>query len=312
MLQIVLIGIGAGFAASLLFASPLGGSTLAMPLFALTALPVAIAGLGWTPIAAAIAALTGATAIFIFLSPSGAGLFLLLVGLPVTWLVRLVGLSREGGEDREWYPLGRVLVHTAAAVAIGLAGVGFLLGYDPVAISSELTDAVSQWLAANPDISETPTREEVEPFVRLNVALLPYTLAAIGVVVVVVNLWLASLITRASGRLLRPREPLWTASLPTGAGITAVVALAASFLPSPLGELAALVAGAFGAALTLIGLAVVHALTFGNNGRAALLAVTYVILFLFGFLALALAALGLAETFLNLRARRFGGAPPPT
>ena len=57
MVQLVLIGIGAGLAAALLFASPIGGTSLAFPLFCVTGVPIAIAGFGWTPLAAAIAAL---------------------------------------------------------------------------------------------------------------------------------------------------------------------------------------------------------------------------------------------------------------
>ena len=60
MMQIVLIGIGAGLAAALLFVSPLSGTLLALPLFALSGLPIAIAGLGWGSLSAAIAAVGAA------------------------------------------------------------------------------------------------------------------------------------------------------------------------------------------------------------------------------------------------------------
>jgi hypothetical protein len=102
------------------------------------------------------------------------------------------------------------------------------------------------------------------------------------------------------------------ASMPAGAAVAFVVALAASFLPVPLAAVAAVVAGAFGCALALIGLAVLHALTIGSNARTVLLTITYFLLILLGFPILVLAALGLGETLLHLRARRFGGAPPAT
>jgi hypothetical protein len=47
------------------------------------------------------------------------------------------------------------------------------------------------------------------------------------------------------------------------------------------------------------------------NGRAALLTINYIVLFLLGFTAILVIALGLGETLFHLRARRFGGAPPP-
>ena len=312
MAQIVLIGIGAGLAAALLFASPMSGTALSFPLFALTGLPIAIAGLGWTPIAGAIAVLFGGAAIFALLSPDALGVFLLLFGLPIIWLARLAGLSRQSGDQTEWFPLGRVLVHAAGAVAIGLTAVGFLIGFNAEVMAVGMTDALLDWIASSPEFGPAPSREELEPFVRFNVAVLPYTLAAIALVVVVFDLWLAGIVTRASGRLARPRERMWTAALPVGAAIAFVVALFASFLPVPFAEVAAVVAGAFGCALALIGLAVLHAMTVGNNARTVLLTITYFLVVLFGFPILVFAALGLGETLLHLRARRFGGAPPAT
>lgn len=312
MIQVFLVGIGAGLAAALLFSSPISGTSLAVPLFAVTSMPIAIAALGWTPIAGLIAAAAGCVAIFTLLTPLAAGVFLLLFGLPAVWLAYLAGLSRQSDGELHWFPIGRILVHAAAAVAIGLAVIGFMLGFNPETVAAGMVDALSEWLAARPDIEPIPSREEIALFVRLNVALLPYTLAAIALIVLVVDLWLAGLVTRASGRLARPRERLWTVTLPTGAALTFGVALAASFAPFPLGDVAALVAGAFGCAFMLLGLAVLHALTLGMNGRGVLLTVNYIALALLGFTVIIILALGLAETLLHLRARRFGNSPPPT
>ena len=57
MMQFAIIGIGAGAAAALLFASVTSGSWLSIPLFYLAPLPIMIAGLGWSHWAALIAAL---------------------------------------------------------------------------------------------------------------------------------------------------------------------------------------------------------------------------------------------------------------
>ena len=56
MMQIVLIGLGAGAAAALLFASVASGSPLSVLLFYLAPLPILIAALGWSHWAALIAA----------------------------------------------------------------------------------------------------------------------------------------------------------------------------------------------------------------------------------------------------------------
>ena len=62
--------------------------------------------------------------------------------------------------------------------------------------------------------------------------------------------------------------------------------------------------------MALVGLAVLHALTAGMAGRAAILAVTYVLVFLSGLPIVLFAALGVGEGFLHLRERRFGGEGP--
>lgn len=312
MYKIILIGIGAGLAAALLFGSLISGTVLALPLFIMTGLPIAVAGLGWTPIAGGVAAIVGAAAISILLTPLSATEFLLLIAFPMIWLSRLAGLSRNDGEKLEWFPLGRILVHAAAAVAIGLTAIGFLVGFNPDTMASGLVEPLSEWFASNPNLENQPSREEIEFLVDVNLALMPYLLAALALIIAVLNLWLAGIITHASGHLARPRERLWTTSLPVGAAATFVIALVASFLPFPVGGIAALIVGAFGCMMALIGLAVLHALTIGNSARTALLTLTYLLSFVLGVPILVLILLGLGETFLHFRARRFGGAPPST
>ena len=315
MMQIALVGVGAGFAASLLFISPLGGTLLALPLFILSALPIALAGLAWSSLSAAIAAAGAAATIAVAISlPSGI-IYLVLFGAPMAWACRLVSLSRtdESTGVTEWYPIGRILLHGAAATAIGLIIVGFIIGYDPAAFTAEITAALLDWLAQAPsaDGSPPPTAADLEPFVRFNVVAMPFTTAALLVIILVFNLWLAARIAEASGRIARPRDRLWTAMLPNEALAILAVAVVVAFLPGAVGYAAGAVAGAFGGALALIGLAVLHATTVGNSVRLLILVAVYVLLVFFGGLPLILlAVLGVAETFLHLRARRLRGPPP--
>jgi hypothetical protein len=91
------------------------------------------------------------------------------------------------------------------------------------------------------------------------------------------------------------------------------VAVVVAFVPGALGYAAGAVAGAFGGALALIGLAVLHATSIGNSIRLLILIAVYVLLVFFGGLPLVLlTVLGIAEAFLHLRARRLRGAPPLT
>ena len=312
MIQIALVGIGAGLAAALMFVAPLGGTMLALPLFVLSALPIAIAGLAWGSVASLIAALVAAATVGIALAPPAGIIHLALFGAPMAWGCRLAWLSRTDDETGtvEWFPMGRILLHGAAATAIGLIIVGFIIGYDPATLTAELTAALSEWMAQAPDGSPPPSEAELAPFVQFNVTAMPFTTGAILVIFFTVNLWLASRIAESSGRLVRPREPLWQADLPREAAIVFVLAMIGTLLISgAIGHAAGAVAGAFGGALALIGLAVLHVSTIGNSARVLILVAVYVLLVFFGGLPIILLTLlGIAEALFQFRARRPRGA----
>ena len=92
-----MIGIGAGAAAALLFASVASGSSLSILLFYLAPLPILIAALGWSHWAALIAALAGALALALVFGPVFFFAFLVGVGLPAWWLGYLALLARPAG-----------------------------------------------------------------------------------------------------------------------------------------------------------------------------------------------------------------------
>src|SRR5690348_3422466 len=114
MTQIALIGIGAGAAAALLFASVASGSLLSILLFYLSPLPLLIAALGWSHWAAMIGALGGAAALAATLGGLYFLVFLAVAGLPAWWLGYLTMLARPaqtqdaGPRALEWYPPGRL------------------------------------------------------------------------------------------------------------------------------------------------------------------------------------------------------------
>src|SRR5258708_33591045 len=86
MMRMVLIGIGAGAAAALLFASVASGALLSILLFYLAPLPILIAALGWSHWAGLIAAIA-ATAALAFVFESYFFLaFLIVIGFAAWWL----------------------------------------------------------------------------------------------------------------------------------------------------------------------------------------------------------------------------------
>ena len=314
-MQNALIGIAAGIASALMFLAPFGGTALAFPLFALTGLPIALAGLGWGITASAAAAISAAALVLFAISVWGAVTFLLLFAAPVVWVARLALMWRENpGDDgkpvREWYPLGGMLANLATAVCIGVVLVGVMIGYNPETLVGSVTETLIDWFTSVETSGVPPTAAELEPFVRFNIAVMPFTVTAILVIILVFDLWLAGVIARASGRLERPRDKMWSVVLPGRALLVAAVAFVLAFIPGIPGEIARVAAGGFIAATALAGLAVLHAVTIGMPARGAALAFTYTILVLSGLPLFIFALLAVAEHFFNLRARRFKGAPP--
>ena len=94
MIHFAIIGIGAGAAAALLFASVTSGTLLSIPLFYLAPLPIMIAGLGWGQWVALTATLTGAFAIGIIFGTVFLFAFLAVAGVPAWWLSYLAMLAR--------------------------------------------------------------------------------------------------------------------------------------------------------------------------------------------------------------------------
>src|SRR3954452_25065107 len=85
MMQILLIGIGAGATSALLFASIMSGSPLAFVLANLAQLPIMLAAIGWTHVAALVALFVAAAGLALLTSGSIAFAFLLGIGRIAWW-----------------------------------------------------------------------------------------------------------------------------------------------------------------------------------------------------------------------------------
>jgi hypothetical protein len=314
MMQNVLVGLVGGFAAALLFIAPFGGTPLAIPLFALTGLPLAIAGFGWGGAPALGAGVVGTALAYAFAGPGGALMLALVFAIPTTWATIVATQPTTTRDGRGWRPSGLVLAHAAVVLAIGIIGVGVLAGFDPEALTQEITKALVDWAATvNPGPDPAPTAADVAPLVRLNVALLPATIGILAMAMVALDLYLGARSVGFSERLKRPVEPIWALALPAAVPAALVVATPLAFLPGSVGHAAATVAGVFGAAVALEGLAVIHALSRGIAWRGPMLGALYVLIFLSGLPVVLLALLGLAESAFHIRARRLNPrGPTPT
>ncbi|MBV8791114.1 MAG: DUF2232 domain-containing protein [Pseudolabrys sp.] len=314
MIQIALIGLGAGAAAALLFASIASGSLLSVILFYLAPLPIMIAAIGWAHWAGLVAALGAA----VTLGTIFGGVFLLgfltSAGLPAWWLSYLAMLSRSSSDntaDIEWYPPGRLAVW-AAALAASFVGMAILtFGTDYEAFRTGLAATVERFIALQSSDGSLVPGESHKQFTDLLVAAIPPTAASVTTITLIVNLGLAARIVKFSGLLHRPWPDLTAMTFPLLAAIALAIAAVASFFGGLVGVIASAITAALLMAFGVLGFAVLHTLTRGINARPFVLGAAYGAVIVFGWPILALCLLGLAETAFRVRARLAPKASPP-
>ena len=320
MMQLVLFGLGAGAAAALLFASVTTGALLSIPLFYLSALPMLIAGLGWSPWAAMIGALTGAAALGIVIGPLFAFFFVAFAGLPAWWLGYLAMLARplgNGAAAVEWYPPGRLVVWAALLGAFVVFVAMPHFGFDAESVRANLRKLFTAVLRAETDAPADgpltiPGVTNAERLLDFLVAAVPPMAAALAAATNAINLWLAGTVVRLSGRLTRPWPSLAALTFPRPLLAIFAAAMALSFLGSLVGIAAGVVSASLLVAYGILGFAVLHAITRGMASRVFLLAGVYMAVLVLGWPALVLCLLGLIEAVVDLRARIAATRGPPT
>ncbi len=319
MMQFAIIGIGAGAAAALLFASVTSGAWLSIPLFYLAPLPIMIAGLGWSHWAASVAALAGALALGVAFGPVFFFSFLAGAGLPAWWLSYLAMLARPAGNGAaalEWYPPGRLVVW--AAILGGLVVVAAIpnFGFDAESFHAGLRHALTHILRVETDLPANapltmPGVTSADRLVDFLVSAIPPAAAVLATITNVLNLWLAAWVVKYSGRLKRPWPLLSAMTFPRLLTVALAIAIALSFV----GSLVGIIAGVFSASLLMaygvLGFAVLHALTRGMASRIFLLGGVYMAVLVLGWPVLALCLLGLIEATIDLRARISPTRGPP-
>ena len=94
MIAIVLIGLAAGCASALMFASIISGALISLLLFYLAPLPLMVAAIGWGPLTATIGGIAAAAGLGAIFGLPYCIAFAISVALPAWWLGHLALLGR--------------------------------------------------------------------------------------------------------------------------------------------------------------------------------------------------------------------------
>jgi hypothetical protein len=319
MMQIILIGLGAGAASALLFASLVSGTTLSFLLANFAQLPIVIAALGWTHFAGLAALVIATAGLAAALGGTVAFAFFIAIGLPAWWIGYLALLGRPNPDGTtEWYPVGRIVVWAAilaaAVTIVSMLRYGVDAAQMQAGLRRELERTLRFLIGASAEGPLTlPNVSNPERLLDVLTLIVPPMKATALTATSLLNLWLAALVVRTSGRLRRPWPAIADMTFPSFAPTALAIAVALTFLPDLLGLIGGMLAASLMLAYALLGFAVLHAVTAGLNGRGVMLAGLYLTVVLFGWPLIFVSALGLIETIASLRARVAArrNKPPP-
>lgn len=298
--QLLLTGIIAGMTAALLVLGANAQPFLSSVLYAASAMPILIVGLGWGNLAAivaiAVASLIGAIAV----SPIFALIMAAFMLLPAGWLAHLSNLARPASEIggpahlTAWYPLSDILLHLCALVTLAVILVGIMIGY-----GRELTDqivdlVVSTMNEQNPAIATTA--EEVARLKSVTLLGIPIIQGGTWVMMLFAAYYIATRIVSASGRALRPLEDIPSAlRMNRNALFVFLAGILGCFAGGTPALIGATLCGTFGAGFLISGFASLHLRTRGKDWRVPALILVYLSMMML-FPAFIVFILGLADT----------------
>jgi hypothetical protein len=293
------VAVGCGLAAASLYLTVVLGSPGAIILVYLTQLPLFLAGLWLGAGAAALAGLAASLVLFAASDFLAAIIFGALNAVPVVLLVRqaLLARRREDGALL-WYPPGLLAAWLTALALCGIAASFVLLG-GPDGLQSALQDVVANALDRLTG-QVLPQRDQVAGTIAM---VIPGVIAASWMIMAVINGALAQGVLARFGANWRPSPELVALGLPRW--ITLVLAVAGAGIA--VGGTARFVGTNMAIALSvpfcLAGLAVLHAAARRLSHPAIALVAFYTLAGLFGWPLVAIAVLGLLESWLGLRRR---------
>jgi hypothetical protein len=293
------IAIACGSVGACLYLAATLGTPGGLVLVYMTQLPLFIAGL-WLGTGAA--ALAGFIAALVLLAASdllGAAVFAAVNAVPVALIVRQALLAQNGSDGTVvWYPPGRL---TAWLAAFALAGIGaalLLLG-GPEGIQSTLRGVVAEVLDR---LARHPVADR-DQAAELIAMVIPGMIAASWMIMLVANAALAQGLLARFGANWRPSPDLAGLDLPLWVPVALGLAAAAVVFGGALRFIGINMLIALSVPCCLAGMAVLHAVARQMSHPALALVGFYMLAAVFGWPFLAVAVLGLLESWLGLRQR---------
>ena len=316
MTNYLIIGIIAGLCTALLNLSGYVGGMFGLGIFLiiLSPLPLMIASLGWGSFTGLIAVLSSGVALSLLISPLAGLIFMVVNSIPPWWLARLTTLNQTNSETGEviWYPIDRLLIWIASIACVTSVAMFIPFGFSLDQYRDTISAMMNEVYKAQQLSLPQGTALTIDDIVSMITWMAPMASVLMVIFSSVVNLYLAGKVVQKSGRLQRPWPNLHQLTLPPVVVFIFLVGFALMFTLSGLPQiLAQIVAAAFGTALLLVGLSVLHYMTRQSPARLVILWTTYFLLAIFQWIGVVLILLGSAEIFFNIRSRKPGGPLGP-
>ncbi|TRL38635.1 DUF2232 domain-containing protein [Rhizobium straminoryzae] len=237
--------------------------SFASVLYASSALPVLVAGLGWGNRTAIVAIVTAAILGAILVSPMFALAMAIFTLVPAGWLSHLANLARPaselGGPDNlmAWYPISDILLHLCGLVTLAVVILGVVIGYGPT-LTNALVDAmVETFNQQNPAM--VPDAAALAQTKRMILLMLPIVQGGLWVMLLFAAFYFAVRIVSRSGRALRPREDMPSAlRMNRNAIFIFLCGIVLTFLGGVPAMIGATLCGTFGAGFLMAGFAALH------------------------------------------------------
>lgn len=294
------IATAAALSAALFAALPLGQAAYGF-LFFFAYIPVFFVGIRIHHLAALFCALLAAFATGLFGNGYLGVVYFTLVGFPCS-LVCFYGL-KDGSMTRKH--MGYSLLSSGFASALAVMFAVLQLGDTPQDIQATLSKALSsffdQGASQNNATFKGLSAEEKTMFIDGFASFLPSFSSFFIVLIVMSNFDLTSRLLKFFKVSQPLREPFFMVQLPKATFALFCICCLGLFLDGYFEIVASVFLGAFVACYALVGLAIVHALTLGVSFRPFLLMALYFSVFVFQGAVLILAALSLADLFLEFR-----------